>query len=289
MRRGEPSRTALAAAAHRAAHQVLEQARIFRDPLAARILGGDAETFARDAAEHPERQGMRLFLAARSRLAEDALAAAVERGVEQLVVLGAGLDTFAYRNPFGDALKIFEVDHPDTQAWKRERLQTAGIAIPRWLTFAPVDFERDASTTGLAAGLSAAGFDASRPSFFTWLGVVPYLTKSAIWSTLGFIGSTPGGAHVVFDYGDAPETLPPEMRARHEARAARVAAIGEAWVSHFDREEIRAKLLELGFRDVEDLGPRDIAARFFRVPLDQIPERGGHIVRASCYIEAFAS
>src|SRR5208283_4755726 len=112
----------LAAAAHRAAHQVLEQGRIFADPLALRILGKDAETVAREAEKQPSARRMRIFIAARARFAEDALAAAVERGVRQLVVLGAGLDTYAYRSPLRDRLRIFEVDHPATQAWKRQCL-----------------------------------------------------------------------------------------------------------------------------------------------------------------------
>src|SRR5580658_4980794 len=114
MQRGQPSRTALSAAAHRAAHQVLEQGRFFYDPLALRILGPDAMAMVREAAEVPSRRSMRIFIAVRTRFAEDALAAAVARGARQLVVLGAGLDTYAYRSPFGKRLRIFEVDHPAT-------------------------------------------------------------------------------------------------------------------------------------------------------------------------------
>src|SRR5208282_5568085 len=125
MQSGKPSRTAWAAAAHRAAHQILDHGRIFSDPLALRILGQDAETVARDAEEHPSSRAMRIFIAARTRFAEDALAAAVASGLRQLVVLGAGLDTYAYRNPHAGRLRIFEVDHPATQAWKRERLADA--------------------------------------------------------------------------------------------------------------------------------------------------------------------
>src|SRR5271166_366174 len=135
MEPGMPSRTALAAATHRAAHQILEQGRIFADPLAIRILGTDRETLAREADEHPSRRRMRIFIAARTRFAEDALAAAVERGVRQLVVLGAGLDTFAYRGACRHRLRIFEVDHPATQDWKRQRLADAAIPLPLSLTF----------------------------------------------------------------------------------------------------------------------------------------------------------
>jgi methyltransferase (TIGR00027 family) len=219
---------------------------------------------------------MRIFIAARTRFAEDALASAIGRGVRQLVVLGAGLDTYAYRCPFPD-LHIFEVDHPDTQRWKRERLEESGIAIPNFLTFAPVDFERQT----LPEGLAAAGFDPTKPAFFTWLGVVPYLTEAAVWSTLGFIANLPHGAHVVFDYGDPPESLSAEMRAMHDRRAAHVAEAGEAWRTYFQAEQLRTKLIATGFGEVEDLGPRQIAERYFPARAAAAPERGGHIVRAA--------
>ncbi len=213
----------------------------------------------------------------RTRFAEDSLAAAVERGVRQVVVLGAGLDTFAYRTPLGGRVRIFEVDHRATQAWKRHRLASASIPVPEWLTFAPVDFEREA----LPGGLAAAGFDPAQQTFFTWLGVVPYLTKEAIWSTLGFVASLPGGAHVVFDYSDPPDSLSPEARAAHDRRAAHVQALGETWVSHFEAGELRAKLLALGFSEVEDLGPPQMVARYFPNRTTAPPEKGGHILRAT--------
>jgi len=277
MQRGEPSRTARAAAFHRAAHQVLEHGRIFTDPLAVRILGESAETIAREAEARPSGRRMRIFIAARTRFAEDALASAVDRGVRQLVVLGAGLDTYAYRGAMRERLRVFEVDHPATQAWKRERLAEAGIPLPGCLTFAPIDFERET----LAAGLEAAGFDLAQPTFFTWLGVVPYLTEAATWSTLGFIASLPNGAHVVFDYSDPPESFPAEMRARHDRRAAHVAELGEPWINYLEPEELRAKLTGLGFWGVEDLGPPQIASRFFPNSVTAVPERGGHILRAA--------
>jgi methyltransferase (TIGR00027 family) len=274
---GKPSRTAWAAAAHRAAHQVLEQGRIFTDPLALRILGEDSETVARKAEERPSGRRMRIFIAVRTRFAEDALAAAVERGVRQVVVLGAGLDTYAYRNTLRDRLRIFEVDHPATQAWKRQRLADAAIPIPNSLTFAPIDFEHQT----LAEGLAAAGFDSSQQTFFTWLGVVPYLTEKAVWSTLGFIASLPNGAHVVFDYSDPPASLSAEKRTSHERRAKHVAELGEAWLNYFEAHELRAKLMALGFSEIEDLGPPQIAARYFPNRVSTLPDKGGHILRAT--------
>jgi methyltransferase (TIGR00027 family) len=274
---GKPSRTAFAAAAHRAAHQILEQGRIFADPLALRILGEDAETVARTAEERPSSRRMRIFIAARTRFAEDALAAAVAKGVRQLVVLGAGLDTYAYRSPLRDRLRIFEVDYPATQAWKRQRLEDAAISIPGSLTFAPVDFEHQT----LAEGLAAAGFDSAQQTFFTWLGVVPYLTEEAIWLTLGFIAGLPNGAHVVFDYADPPASLPEETRLSHERRATHVAELGEAWLTYFDADDLRSKLIALGFTEVEDLGPPQIGARYFPERVSSVPGKGGHILRAA--------
>jgi methyltransferase (TIGR00027 family) len=168
---------------------VLDGGRIFADPLAVRILGADIDVAVRDAEDHPSTRKLRLFIAVRTRFAEDALTAAVARGVRQLVVLGAGLDTYAYRTNLGENLRVFEVDHPATQAWKRQRLAEAAISVPSALSFAPVDFERET----LADGLAAAGFDPAQQTFFTWLGVVPYLTDQAVFSTLGFIAGLPGG------------------------------------------------------------------------------------------------
>ena len=277
MQYGKPSRTALAAAFHRAAHQVLEQGRIFADPLALTILRADAQTIADQAEEKPSGRLMRLFIAVRTRFAEDALGAAFESGTRQAVVLGAGLDTYAYRNPFGERLRVFEVDHPATQAWKRLLLQNAAIPLPGSLTFVPVDFERET----LPERLAAAGFDRTRQSFFTCLGVVPYLKQEAVWSTLAFISSLPNDAHVVFDYADPPASLSLEMRARHESRARRVADLGEAWVTYFDADELHAKLEGLGFTEIEDLGPAQIASRYFPARAAPVPDKGGHVIRAS--------
>lgn len=279
MQPGQPSRTALGAAYHRAAHQALERGAIFSDPLAVRILGADAESALREAKNDPSRRMMRLFIAVRTRFAEDCLAAAFARGVRQLVVLGAGLDTYAYRSTLGDRLRIFEVDHPATQAWKRQRLAETGIPVPHALTFAPVDFERES----LATGLTSVGFDSTEQSFFTWLGVVPYLTEQAVFSTLGFIAKLPGGAHVVFDYGNPPTSSPDrdEYIARREELAARVASVGEALRSHFETDVLRGKLMALGFRELEDLGPAQIRERYFANRGDPVRNRGGHVVCAT--------
>lgn len=275
----EPSRTAFAAAAHRAAHQVLEGGRIFSDPLAAPILGLDPEALKDPARGEPASQRMRFFVVARSEIAESLLAEGVERrGVRQLVVLGAGLDTYAYRNPHSDRLKVFEVDHPATQAWKRRRLSEAGVAIPAAMTFAPVDFERE----DLGERLAAAGLRPDLRTFFMWLGVVPYLSRSAIESTLGLVGGHPGGAELVFDYGEPPQSLDLELRAQQAARAERVAALGEPFLSYFAPDEIEAALRRHGFAQIDDRGPRRLVERYFgAAAAERSGERGGHVLFAA--------
>ena len=275
MLQGSPSRTALGAAAHRAAHQVLEQGRIFSDPLALRILGADAEEAVRIAETDLSRRRLRLFIAVRSRFAEDALTVAVERGVRQVVVLGAGLDTYAYRTSVGDRLSIFEVDHPATQAWKRDRLAEASIPVPPNLTFAPADFERET----LADALSSSVFDSAQPTFFTWLGVVPYLTEQAFFSTLGFIAGLPGGAHVAFDYRN-PQTSDDHSAAR-EALAARVASVGESFRSHYDTAALHARLVAMGLQVVDDIGPALIRERYFGNRGGSTSNNGGHVIYTS--------
>jgi methyltransferase (TIGR00027 family) len=177
MNEGTPSRTALGVALRRAAHQILDRPPIFLDPLATRIAG---EKLRNQAEQHDAARGLRAFVAARSRYAEDELAHSVSLGIRQYVVLGAGLDTFAYRNPFAPSLQVFEVDHPDTQLWKKERLHSAAIDIPASVTFVPVNFE----TQSLRAELHAAPhFDPFQPAFFSMLGVVPYLSRDALLTT----------------------------------------------------------------------------------------------------------
>ncbi len=224
MRQGEFSRTAIGAAGHRAAHQALEGGFFFADPLAAPILGPDARAEIARAKAQPARRGLRLFIALRSRFAEDAAHRAIARGVRQIVVLGAGLDTFAYRLAAPQDLRVFEVDHPATQGEKRRRLAAAAIAEPAHVVYVGCDFERQ----GFVEALAAAGFDLRRPSFVFWLGVTAYLTPEAVMATLAAVAGLPGGAEIVFDYVVPPEAIDRDTaRAAHEELARQVAAAGE--------------------------------------------------------------
>ncbi|HEY1631124.1 MAG TPA: SAM-dependent methyltransferase [Rhizomicrobium sp.] len=277
MEANQPSRTAQGAALHRAAHQLVDTPPVFADPLALRIVGeADAAELRQGKGRQimAETRPLRLFIATRSRFTEDSLAEAYADGVRQYVLLGAGLDTFAYERAraFKD-LTIFEIDHPATQAWKRTRLAEAAITVPESLTYAPVDFERDT----LANGLSAAGFDFDKPAFFAWLGVTPYLTREAIMGTLGFIASLKPKSGVAFDYAEPPS----EDHAGFRAMAERVAALGEPFRSLLDPRELAASLKELGFRRIEDFGGEELNARYFQGRVDGARLAGrGHMMRA---------
>ena len=265
MEENRPSATAQRVAMQRATHQLLDDPKVFDDPVALRIIGRENAS-ALQADPHrfeatPLSSYLRAFVAARSRYAEDELALGVQRGVCQYVILGAGLDTFAYRNPYpGGVLHVFEVDHPATQAWKRARLEEIGMPLPGDLTFAPIDFEAQT----LEEGLQAAGYDPDKDTFFSWLGVTEYLTTEVVMATLRFIASGPAGSGIVFDYMISPSLLTPDQRSRFDALARRVASAGEPWQASFDPGLFTRDLRAMGFGYVEDLGPEEINERYFK-------------------------
>lgn len=271
---GEPSRTAQGAALLRAAHQLLDRPLVFEDPIALRILGAHvAKQIALDSDRFhtPTARALRAFLAMRSRYAEDELARAMSEGTAQYIVLGAGFDTFAYRNPHGDGLRVFEVDHPATQSWKRARLQDEEIEPPRSLSFVPVDFERDS----LAERLRSAGLRGDAPVFVSWLGVSMYLTRDAVMQTLGFVAaSCARGSEIVFDFSVPDEALGEPQRASRARLAERVAGLGEPFVSHFDPVQLAAEVAALGFSATSDFGAREANERYFAGRTDGFAVRG---------------
>lgn len=270
MQQAVASRTALSVALRRAAHQIYDTPVVYDDPIAVGILGAAYAEQLRRTPLRPDRPfstALRAFLVARSRYAEDNLRRAVLSGVEQYVLLGAGLDTFAYRNPFAK-LRVFEVDHPATQQWKRELLQRNNIAIPESIAYTPVDFECQA----LAEELGFAGFDSRAPAFFAWLGVVPYLTLGAFRATLGFISGQHSGSGLTLDYGQPRSALPLLERMALDSLASRVEKAGEPFQLFFTPPEIAAELSR--FRNVEDLGAAEINVRYFSGRSDQLKMRG---------------
>ncbi len=279
MQEGKFSQTAQRVAIRRAAHQLHDHPRVLDDPLALRIIGREAaaELRSNPREHHAFARAFRAFMAVRSRYAEDELTHAVARGVTQYVLLGAGLDTFAYRNPH-PGLRVFEVDHPATQAWKREQLKAADIAIPSSLTFVPVDFERQS----LADGLQQCGFMAETAAFFSWLGVTPYLTHAACMTTLGFIARMPVGSGVVFDFAIDRKLLNVGQRIALAALSRRVAAAGEPFQLFFDPAKLRDELKDLGFHCTEFLQREELNERYFKGRSDELRVRGGlgHLMAA---------
>ncbi|HEV7735171.1 MAG TPA: class I SAM-dependent methyltransferase [Candidatus Binatia bacterium] len=271
------STTAERAAMLRALHQLIDDPRVFDDPIVIRLLSPEHVARLRTdptSLDTPGARSLRAFIAVRSRFAEDVLHAA---GVEQYVVLGAGLDTFAYRTPHPEGLRVFEVDHPATQAWKRERLATAGIVPPPNVELVAFDFERQS----LAEALATTGFDPRRPACVSWLGVTVYLTVDAIRGTLAWVASLPSGSTIVFEYAvpSASSDAGAQIRA---GMAARSAAVGEPWITFFEPDEMARMLAAAGFTDVEDLDPEAAYQRYFRNRQDGLRPRGtARLVRAT--------
>ena len=256
---GEPSRTALRVATLRGAHQLLDEPLLLEDPVALPILGPELEAQVR---EDPYQyndvflRALRASVVLRSRIVEDALANGYAAGIRQYVVLGAGLDTFAYRNPHAN-LRVFEVDHPSTQTWKQRSLEAAKIALPDSLTFVATDFERGT----LLKALAASGFDTTRPACFSWLGVTMYLTEAAVMETLTLIASLPRESSVTFDFRLRRDLMDPFEQAVAPIVEQHVAALGEPWVSSFDPAALSDSIRALGFRRAEAHDPQELNRR----------------------------
>jgi methyltransferase (TIGR00027 family) len=263
------SRTAEGVAFLRAAHQVLDAApRILDDPAIVPLLGGDVAAHIlsqRERLDDQRARALRAHIVLRSRFAEDQLHAAFERGVRQYIVLGAGLDTFALRQPsWARQLRIFEVDHPASQVAKRARIAASGLPLPEDLVFAAVDFESEL----LANGLRHAGVRLDEPAFFSWLGVTMYLTEPAIDATLSTVVGFPRGSEIVLTFAQ-PRSAANPTNAPSLADAA--AALGEPWLTYFDPATLEAKLRQMGFAEVGFLTPAAAYAQYFRGRSDDLP------------------
>jgi methyltransferase (TIGR00027 family) len=250
---------------------------VIEDPIAVRLVGEEFPAKI-ERAMHAVGRDARAYMAARSRYVEEQLAGFVARGGTQYVVLGAGLDTFAYRNPY-PALRVLEADLPASQKAKRRMLARAGIRAPKTLTFAALDLEHHT----LAEDLARAGLDARQPTFFGWMGVAPYLTLEAFRATLRTIAALPAGSGVGFDYAIAPETLNAVGRVAFERLAERVAAAGEPFRLFFTPETMEAELRGAGFERMEQLDYEQLNERYFRDRADGLklsPVRLGMLTTA---------
>jgi methyltransferase (TIGR00027 family) len=263
-----------AVAVWRAVHQLLEQPLIFNDPVALTILGdASADVIEKlDIHKDPFSTAMRVAIAVRSRFAEDEREQTFHNGVNQYVILGAGLDTYAYRsNNLNE--RIFEVDLPATQAMKISRVQQLGIRSSCNLNYVACDFEQNS----LEKNLVAAGFDKNQKTFFSWLGVVPYLDATAIEQTLHFISTCAPGSTLVFDYMVDPITLSDIEKMAINILSAQLAASGEPLKSFFDPQMLTKKLADSGFTHIEDIDPKYLNERYLAEREDGL--RVGNVTR----------
>ncbi len=276
---GQPSRTALAVAVLRAVHQVADAPVVFADPLALPILGPDGPAVVRaQVAAAAASVRLRASVVGRSRLAEDALAAAAASGVRQYVLLGAGLDSFGCRGVLPD-VEVFEVDHPATQAWKRGLLAAAGLPVPARLHFVGMDFERQ----DLRTVLGAAGFRFDAPAVFAMLGVAVYVERDALRATWAALAAMPAGTvRLVMDYAGDFRRGPERVRTAYQALADRAAAAGEPWRTYYEPAALAADLRRAGFTQVEDLDADAITRLLFADRTDGLaPGPFSHFVTAA--------
>lgn len=257
--------TAFAVAYLRAAHQLLDAPpRLLEDPVSLQLLGegaGERIMGNADAYRTPEREHLRAHIVLRSRFAEDCLAAGAARGIRQYVVLGAGLDTFALRQPpWARTVQICEIDGPGTQAVKRARIAAAKLNMPANLCFAQIDFERETVRDGLRR--TPVALDA--PAFFSWLGVTMYLSEEAIDAVLRSVMAFPAGSEIVLTFATPPESTPAPY-------AQRASDHGEPWVSYFEPETMASKLRGAGFSTVEFLSPAEASERYFKNRPEDLP------------------
>jgi methyltransferase (TIGR00027 family) len=264
-----PSQTALGAASLRAAHQLLDgEPKILEDPIVLKLLHPSVLEWIRQHPDYyqvPRRRSLRTHMMVRSRFAEERLEQAARAGVSQYVILGAGIDTFAYRQPtWAAGLKVFEVDHPASQSAKQELLKDAGIPQPANLEYVPIDFETDS----LLAGLSRSPILLDRPVFFSLLGVIVYLTGDAIDALFQAIASLPAQTEIVFSFSSRnPHPGEPHRATITETQAAQG---GEPWITFFQPDALEQDLRGHGFSKIFFLTPEETRRRYLQGRSDSL-------------------
>jgi methyltransferase (TIGR00027 family) len=251
----------------RAAHQILDpKPLILNDPAVLILLGPDAEERIRDAVDGymaPEAKALRSHVVFRSRYSEERLKSSIDRGVSQYIIVGAGFDTFAFRQPAWAAhLRIIEVDHPDTHHLKQTKISGAGISVPDNVVFADINFENES----LEEGLIRNGIQSDEPTFFSWLGATVYLTEPAIDSTLKCMAKYPSGSEAVITFRQRSSA---QLSASSQLSDL-VSEVGEPFVSYFTPENFKDKLLEVGFAKVQFLTPA-LSAQYFHGGENSLP------------------
>lgn len=276
-----PDSSAVRVALWRAMHvQVDASPHVIEDEIGLKLVNPDANW--RDRPDmHPQgTRGYRASIIGRARVIEDLVTEQVGRGIKQYVILGAGLDTFAQRRPeIASRLKIFEVDQPGTQEWKRRRLVELGYGVPDNLKLVPVDFEAGDSWR---EKLKANGFDAGQPAVVSSTGVSMYLTREANLMTLREIASLAPGSRLAMSFLLPLELIDEEERPQHKMVYERARAAGTPFVSFFEPSEITALAREAGFKNAEHVSRAHIIERYFKGRSDGLqPSSGEEILIAT--------
>jgi methyltransferase (TIGR00027 family) len=278
----------------RAAHLLWRQPpKIFEDTLALQLSGCESEAVLKAQVDQLEAEVARNTnpdfarallrwveapVVTRSRYLEDEVDQAITRGVSQYVILGAGLDSFAYRRPdLAKILTIFEVDHPATQAWKRTRLRAAGIELPANLSLVSIDFEKES----LIDHLRSSGYRADAPGLFSWLGVTMYLSTDAIFGTLQAVAALAPRTEIIFEYIVPKDLVDAETQKMLAVALIAAQARGEPQQTFFEPAKLAEQVRKIGFAEVTDFGPDEAEARYFEDRTDGLrPSRLNHYMRA---------
>jgi methyltransferase (TIGR00027 family) len=271
------SQTAIFAAICRAAHQMFdEDPKILRDPVAVKFIDDAARTALSN--KDPTLMAMvtpaaRSHFCLRSRIAEDCLERAAAHGVDQYIVLGAGLDSFAYRQPdWARGMEIVEVDHPRTQEFKIGLIKAKGLGPPQNVSYLPVDFAADS----VIDRLTRTGTNTARPLFVSWLGVTQYLVPEAVSDVLRALASWPGGCGLLVTYMLADwSDFEPQTVARYKRQRERAASLGEPWISGYSETTMIASLRSAGFACRKSFTVSDIQSQYFARRTDGLRAEGG--------------
>ncbi|KJE22104.1 methyltransferase, TIGR00027 family [Frankia torreyi] len=262
LRTAEPDNTAVRVALWRAVHvQVDPPPHVFEDEIGLRLAAPDGGWLRRPDMDPSATSRIRASIVARARLIEDLVVEQAGLGVDQYVILGAGLDTFAQRRPqLAAGMRVFEVDQPGPQEWKRRRLTELGLGAPPWLRFVPVDFEAGGSWR---QGLVAAGFDAGRPAVIASAGVSMYLTGDAIAATLGQVAALAPGSTLAMTFMLPLELVEPAERPLREATERAARAAGTPFVSFYAPQDMLALARDAGLGAARHVSATSLARRYF--------------------------
>ena len=260
---GRPSRTLLGPAIRRAAHQLLDTPLILNDPLAVGLVPeADARAIEANLTDHQTRESvlLRSLFVMRSRFAEDCLAQAAARGVDQYVTVGAGLETFPWRQPeYANRMRIFVADHIASLVWTQLKFWERGLPKPANVAFVPLDLEQDA----IGGRLAEFGFDAGRAAFCSALGVTQYIERAATERLLRFVSGLGAGSEIVFSYVPSDAELSGSDRDFAATSACRAQAFGEEWKTRFGAADIVGLGKAVGFGQITHLTPERAQQLYF--------------------------